>query len=207
MVLQAGFGLEIGQAFDDGHSGFVRSELSWRQSRMRFYWNQGRSRYRELSALGEPNLDYDTYDLNVERTLSLPWSQGLTLGASYRRNESRSSIYGPIGRQAQDLWALFFEHEWRPEHSLATVASARLDHHPLAGYSLSPRASLIYTLDHANTLRLSAGTAFRNPTLVEDYIDVSVFNLGDNEHFELLQQRQNGEIIRGRVLGRLSYRF
>jgi outer membrane receptor protein involved in Fe transport len=56
------------------------------------------------------------------------------------------------------------------------VVSGRLDRHPLAGLVFSPRASVSFSPSSQHTLRLSAGSAFRNPTLTENYLDFTTTN-------------------------------
>lgn len=154
--------------FDDGETGFLRTDLKRRGTSARFFWNWGQTRFRDFPII-PIHLKYDTYDADVEQALDLPFDNGLTVGASYRRNEASSDILAP-GVRSQDLWAVYFEDEWRPLDQWTLVLSGRGDHHPLTGWELSPRGSLIYAPVPEQTLRFTASSAFRNPTLYEDYV-------------------------------------
>jgi iron complex outermembrane receptor protein len=156
------------RTFDDGETGFLRTDLKRRGTSARFFWNWGQSHFRDYPII-PIHLKYDTYDLDLTQTADLPHDNGLTAGASYRRNTATSDIFAP-GVRRQDLFALYFEDEWRPSEEWSVVLGGRGDHHPLAGWSLSPRGSVIYAPVPAHTFRLTASSAFRNPTLYEDYV-------------------------------------
>lgn len=161
-----------GTAFNDGPSGFLRLDADHGASHLRFFWNRGRTVFRNFQTFDEPNLDYDTYDVNLERTVRLPLHNRLVVGSSYRLNTTRSTAFEP-GLRKQHLWALFFENVWKPAHRWKVVASGRLDRHPFTDLVFSPRVSLMFNPLTNHTLRLSAGTAFRNPTLTENYLSLT----------------------------------
>ncbi len=160
---------QSGSVYESGLVSFLRADLRAGKTAVSAFWNQERGVYREAPALGNAGIDYDLYDLNARRSLDLPFANSLVLGGNYRRISSRSTVLGP-GAHAQDLWSLFLEDEWRPHEQWTVVASGRLDRHPLTTLAFSPRASVIYTPVPEHTLRATAGTSFRNPTLVECYI-------------------------------------
>ena len=110
--------------------------------------------------------------MNLEHSLSLPHNNRLVAGASYRRSTMRSNVYAP-DRIDQNLWAVFFEHAWRPGERVSLVSSARLDWHPLTGQAFSPRSSLVFSPSAHQTFRVSAGSSFRSPTLTESYVSLT----------------------------------
>ncbi|MFI5349774.1 MAG: TonB-dependent receptor plug domain-containing protein, partial [Elusimicrobiota bacterium] len=154
--------------FDDGESGFLRTDLKRRGTSARFFWNWEQTRFRDYPII-PIHFKYDTYDFDLGQTVDLPFDNSLTGGASWRRNTASSDIFAPGVRQ-QDLYAAYFENGWKPVDELNVVLSGRADHHPLAGWSLSPRGSVIYAPVPDHTFRLTASSAFRNPTLYEDYV-------------------------------------
>lgn len=156
----------IGTAFVDGYAGFLRSDLRWRETNLTAFWNQERATGRQVPAFGDPTVDYDTWDVNLRRAWRLPLDNRLVLGGNYRRNSVRSTLLD-VGGSARDLWSLFFENEWSPREEWSFIAGGRLDRHPLTRILFSPRGSVIYAPSHAHVFRLSAGTAFRNPTAIE----------------------------------------
>ena len=137
--------------------------------KLRTFWNRGRGT--GIRFPDTPNVDYDTVDLEVEQNLSLPHSNTMIVGANYRRNQFESRIFTP-GLLVQDLWAIFFQNEWKPGERFTVIASARLDRHPLTKLNFSPRGSLIYTAHENHRFRLSAGSSFRNPTFTENHLDL-----------------------------------
>jgi iron complex outermembrane recepter protein len=161
-----------GLALVDGTSGFLRADYNRSSTQMRAFWNWGRGTWKEFTLFDEPDTDYDTYDVTLEHTLALSSRNELTAGGSYRRNTMRSGMF-PKERIDQNLWTLFFEDTWRSSPFLTLVASGRLDRHPLTGEVFSPRLSAIYHPGDRHVFRLSTGTAFRNPTLTENYIQAS----------------------------------
>lgn len=156
-----------GLTYEDGLSAFLRGDYEGERGRLRAFWNRGRTRGRELVSLGEPRMDYDTYDLEAQRDFALPGGDVLTAGAGYRKNVLRSTLFP--GAQSQDLWSLFFEQHWGPLPDWTVTASGRLDRHPFTGLRFSPRASLLYSAGPRHDFRFSAGTAYRNPSLLENY--------------------------------------
>jgi iron complex outermembrane receptor protein len=159
-----------GPSFDDGETGFVRTDLKREGTSARFFWNWGHTTLQNYPLL-TPDLNYNTYDFSLEQTLGLPFGNDLTAGASWRRNTATSNLFLP-GERVQDLYAAYFEDTWRPAERWSVVASGRADHHPLAGWALSPRGSVIYAVAAEQTVRFTASQAFRNPTLYEDYVSL-----------------------------------
>lgn len=161
-----------GAAYDDGPLGFGRVDLRYGDTKMRGFWNRGRTKLRDFNALREPRANYDTYDMTVTHALQLPGHHEFVLGGSYRRNTMRAPVLRTEAEQ-QDLTALFFEDSWSLVPQLNFVVSGRLDHHPRTDFMFSPRASLMYLPNAQQAVRLSAGSSFRNPTLIENYLEVS----------------------------------
>jgi iron complex outermembrane receptor protein len=162
-----------GAALVDGTDGFLRADYRHGDTRFRAFWNRGRSNWKEFEGTKDPTMDSDVYDLTLEHSLSLPFENRLVVGGGYRRNTMRSNIYAPE-RIDQDLWALFFEEEWRPAKAWSFVTSGRMDRHPFTGWVFSPRGSLVFSPTPEHVFRLSAGTSFRNPTLTENNLNLTV---------------------------------
>ena len=162
----------VGAPQDEGDSGFLRADWRRGQTKARAFWNYGRTEFEQIEPVTA--LDYDTYDLELEQGFQPLDSHRSVVGAEFRRNASRSSLYGPAWpSHAQDLWAAFFEDDWALTDALSLDVNGRLDHHPLAGYRFSPRGSVVWSPVPQQTLRVSGGSAFRYPTLVENYIDLT----------------------------------
>ncbi|OGR44170.1 MAG: hypothetical protein A2X28_01335 [Elusimicrobia bacterium GWA2_56_46] len=153
----------------DGYTSYLRTDFTRSGAKARFFWNRDRLDVRDFTAFNDPNMYSDSYDFNLEKSVDLFPGDILTLGGGYTRNTINSRVFSPE-RNKQELWALSMENKWEPSDAWAFVASARLDHHSLTGYAFSPRAGTVYSLTPSQTFRLSAGTAFRNPSLVENYL-------------------------------------
>lgn len=57
---------------------------------------------------------------------------------------------------------------------IVTVLGFRFDQHPLVGFTPSPRGTLLIKPSERQALRVSAGTAFRTPTFVESYLELTI---------------------------------
>ncbi|MBI5742956.1 MAG: TonB-dependent receptor [Elusimicrobia bacterium] len=148
---------------------YLRADYSLGGLKTRFFWNQNNARLREFSPGEEASLNSDTYDLQADYSLPLGEGNRATAGAEYRRNTLRGDLF-PAGLHAQDMYSIFMEDTWEPGERWSLVASARVDRHPLAGSVFSPKASVSFLPVRANVFRVSAGEAFRNPTLLENYM-------------------------------------
>lgn len=160
-----------GAAYDKGLVSFTRTDYRYKDTKLRAFWNHGRTELNEFQFPPNSEDDYDTFDGQAEQAITLPFRQRLSLGAEYRHNNARSNAFAGTSVQ-QDLWALFAEDQWTLIDHWALTASARMDRHPFTPLTVSPRASLVYTPVPDQTFRVSAGTAFRMPTLTENYVDL-----------------------------------
>lgn len=165
----------LGAPVDDGTSGFLRGDWTRGGTRARGYWNFGRTTLRNLQP--ETPLHYDTYDGQLEQAFTPFEGHDAVAGVEYRRNSAYSpTIFGPSQRHGQDIWSLFLEDGWRMSDVVTLEADGRLDHHPLTGWRFSPRGALVYKPVAHHSLRATVGTAYRNPSLVENYVDITQSN-------------------------------
>lgn len=75
--------------------------------------------------------------------------------------------------QTQHHFNVFLQDTLRIEEAVQIVVSARLDQHPLLPEpQISPRGSVVVHPTPRQSIRLTAGTAFRSPTFVESYVRV-----------------------------------
>ncbi len=110
----------------------------------------------------------DTYDMEFQHLVSLK-KNNIIWGGTYRHNAIDK---GTLVQEdhAQNLWAGFIHNEYCPKDNLAFFAGVRYDYHPLTKENFSPRASMIFSPTKKHSLRISAGTAFRNPTFLVSYL-------------------------------------
>ena len=74
------------------------------------------------------------------------------------------------GVQTQNHGAVFLQDTIAFSDDVSLVLSLRGDLHPLLNVQVSPRGSLVIHPAPGNTLRFTAGSAFRSPTFTESYV-------------------------------------
>lgn len=109
-------------------------------------------------------------------SFSLLGKHDLVLGAEFR-HKFIDWTYLDAAHE-EDFFALFAQDQWVLSERWTVLASARLDRHPLIGFLGSPRGALIFKPAAGQALRLSVGTAFRQPTQSETYLSLTSSNGG-----------------------------
>ncbi|MFA6092775.1 MAG: TonB-dependent receptor [Elusimicrobiota bacterium] len=154
--------------YDDGQYSFTRVDYRLGGTQVRGFWNRSRSVQRDLSVLEKTDGMANTLDLNAQHLLRLPYDIDFVAGFGLRHNEGRFGLLTP-GYVEQDLWSVYGEAQWRPIESVTLLAGGRVDRHPFTGKMFSPRGAALFEPADGQLLRLSVGTAYRNPTLTENY--------------------------------------
>jgi outer membrane receptor protein involved in Fe transport len=97
--------------------------------------------------------------------------------ARYYTPESEGTIFvDTVGNDITNFeFGIYAGAEKDIKENLALSATLRMDKNQNFGYLFSPAASLVYTPDENNFLRVSFSSAIRNPTLSDQYLD---FNVG-----------------------------
>jgi iron complex outermembrane receptor protein len=161
-----------GPSFDDGETGFLRTDFKHDGTSARFFWNSGDTQFRD-----HPTFPFEihsnTYDLDLEQKVDLPFGNSLTGGGEYRRNTASSDDFAP-GTRDQTIGSFFFEDVWNPADHWSVVASAREDHDSLTGWQFSPRGSVVYAPVDNQSFRFTGASAFSNPNLFDDYVSLAV---------------------------------
>lgn len=121
-------------------------------------------------------LDFEsqTFNLDFSNTSVLGGRHILTYGANVRRNEFDLSI-APRGENRDDVGA-FFQDEILFGDRVRWLVGGRWDDLDPVGVVLSPRSSLLVSATPQHTFRLSFNRAFRSPSLIENFLDIRVFN-------------------------------
>ncbi|MDD5224105.1 MAG: TonB-dependent receptor, partial [bacterium] len=113
--------------------------------------------------------------------------------------------------RTQKLAGAYLQHEFLFRDKVHSYLGVRYDHHPLAGNSWSPRASVLVSPLAGHTFRASYGRSFRNPSIIENYINVSVpLNLGIDiaasgnkdlspERLDSVEGGYQSELLQGRL--------
>ncbi|MCK6544415.1 TonB-dependent receptor [Myxococcota bacterium] len=142
------------------------------------FWNGLRARSTpQFYRVGLDDLGSDTRAdvLSIEPifrpTLSFFGEHSFVLGGEYRHKYIEWDYLD--GAHEEDHFALFAQDSWAVSKQFSAIASARLDLHPIIGALASPRLALIYKPTERQAIRASIGTAFRQPTQAETYLNLS----------------------------------
>ncbi|HSC16522.1 MAG TPA: TonB-dependent receptor [Gammaproteobacteria bacterium] len=115
----------------------------------------------------------DAYTLDASNTSELGPRHVLTYGASYRTTTFDLGI-APAADDRDEVGA-FLEDEIRLGRSLRWVLGARYDDiDPLEDAVVTPRTSLIFSPSPVHSFRVSYNEAFRTPSAVNNYLDVTI---------------------------------
>ena len=160
----------LGKAAEDGERWYARADYVRRNTRMRVFWKGSDTQLKGILEQQDPQIDYYTYEGILEQILGFSANHNLVLGGSFRRNVIDAEM---VVSARHNLWSLYFEDEWNFARQWTLWSSGRLDRHPYSGLVLSPRFSLICVPLDQHVLRFSTGTSFRNPTQLENHIEVA----------------------------------
>jgi iron complex outermembrane receptor protein len=120
----------------------------------------------------------DTYHLTAPNTSQVGERHVLTYGADVRTNDFALGI-APAASD-KDENGIFLQDEIRLGERVRWVVGARYDDvDPLADAVFTPRTSLLISASPTHTFRVSYNGAFRTPSVVNGYLDVTVLqNVG-----------------------------
>ena len=168
--------------FLDGLGGYAKADLTAGPVKLKFFWNHlSAGAGPQYAAVGQRSLT-TSLESNVFDAEAL-FQHGFTLAGTHRLTAGISSrvkrlAWTYTGRLQEEIHgAAFVQEEYRPITSLTLLGSYRIDYHPLLdngkpGYAQSPRVSLLWQPVESQALRVSFGTAFREPTFLESYMDI-----------------------------------
>jgi outer membrane receptor protein involved in Fe transport len=119
--------------------------------------------------------DSNTYNLDASNTSVLADKHILTYGANARRSTFDLSI-APRGDE-RDEYGAFLQDEILLGSSWRWLLGARVDNLDPIGTVVSPRTTLMYAPTPDHTFRLSYNRAFKSPSVIQNYLDVTIVNL------------------------------
>ena len=117
----------------------------------------------------------DTYSLEASNTTVAGGHNILTYGANYRT----SSFDLEIAPQGEDKteWGVFLQDEILLGSRVRWLIGGRYDDiDPLTSGVFSPRTSLLISPNPNHTFRISYNDAFRSPSAINNYLDVTILN-------------------------------
>lgn len=116
----------------------------------------------------------DTYNADISNTSVLGGDHHIvTYGANYRTNDFELEI-APEGTE-RDEWGVFLQDEILFGSKVRWVIGGRYDEvDPLTSGVFTPRTSLIISPSGRHTWRVSYNEAFRTPSAINSYLDVTI---------------------------------
>lgn len=129
-----------------------------------------------LSSNGQPlgfRFINDTYNIDISNSHVLGQRHLLTYGGNLRSHEFDLTI-APLA-DSKDEAGLFVQDDIELTDRLRWVVGLRYDDiDPLSDTVLTPRTSLIYAMSPQHSFRISYNEAFRTPSTVNNYLEVSI---------------------------------
>ncbi|MGZ6142903.1 MAG: TonB-dependent receptor domain-containing protein [Myxococcales bacterium] len=172
-----------------GQSGFARLEVDSGQTKVKAFWNALRmSSGPEYWPTGITSLlaavRSDVIDVSAQTGFDFKGlgQHHLNVGAGYRYKGVTWGYLAPHGGTPyqENHFNAFLQEEWDPTKKLSIILSYRIDRDPVlyandvtaGGLVQSPRGTILYELKPDQVLRFTVGSAFREPTFLESYIDL-----------------------------------
>jgi outer membrane receptor protein involved in Fe transport len=163
----------------------------------------------------------DTYHFDVSNTSVLGTSHIFTYGGNYRKSEFELEI-APQGTD-KDEWGVFLQDEILFGDKLRWLIGGRWDEiDPLEDGVFTPRTSLMISPSPRHTIRLSYNEAFRTPSAINNYLDVTILQplsptiavparangnvVLEEEHLTAYEIGYVGTYARGMILTLAAYR-
>ncbi len=170
--------------FLDGTETYTKLDLRLGPVKLRSFWNHldataGPEYWPSTapSIVNKVGSDVVDIEAQIDEAFSLLGSHHFVAGASWRLKRIDWNII-PGNLRIENYFAAFAQDEWRPIDPFRVIASYRIDRDPIIsgqpGYAQSPRLSLVYLLTPSHALHASVGTAFREPTYEESFVQLPV---------------------------------
>jgi iron complex outermembrane receptor protein len=160
-------------AFDrDGTFGYAKLNYDYEAWKFQTFYN-----LIDIDVIGsdgeERSIVNNTFDFEIQHSFPIGEQHDITWGASYRHHRITSHEIIEDDEQ-QDLFSLFIQDQYEVLDDMTLTIGARFDTHPETGEHFSPRASLVYEPWEDHIFRASVARAFRNPSSVESFLDLSI---------------------------------
>ncbi|MFI5305343.1 MAG: TonB-dependent receptor plug domain-containing protein [Nitrospiria bacterium] len=153
----------------------VMAEYDHPEALIRAFWN-----YKQLTMFDPATYNpagsrtEQMYDFEINKKTIRFGKNQITYGLSTRLvNVSADTIQGTASQWTEGL---FLDEQYNVSEKFLLRAAARLDHHDLAGYQVSPRVGVSYRLNDENVLKASINQGYRNPTLSDNFLNLQIFD-------------------------------
>lgn len=177
-----GLGQDFGRFFARGELGFVKLNYSLGDFKLQSVWDRldmdmrSRPLPPEIPVATLPktvSARADAFKLEAQHSVYWGNQNILTGGASYRLSLFDAPLLTGRKRE-QHFFDAFLQDEYSPMENLTFTLGVRVDTHPEAGVNVSPRASIVYSPWENHTFRASVSRAFRNPSVIENFVNFAV---------------------------------
>jgi outer membrane receptor protein involved in Fe transport len=168
----------------DGLGAYTKADVSVSELKVKLFWNHLDTRAGpQYSPIGQRALDTSLVS-NVLDAEAL-WSHELSLFGAHKLQVGAEARYKHINwsylteNPTEPHFAGYVQDEWRVINPVVVLASYRIDRHPLLddgkpGFAHSPRFSALWTPIEGHAVRASWATAFREPTILENYTEIRI---------------------------------
>lgn len=121
---------------------------------------------------GRTQIVNNVFNIEFQHAVELLDTHQVTYGGGYRYNQIRArNIFGKD--EHLDIFNGFIQDEWSVTDDFTVTGSVRVDHRQLTGVTVAPRLAGVYQWRDNHVFRASVSKGFRDPTQVENYIDIN----------------------------------
>ncbi len=113
------------------------------------------------------NLNTQRDEVEIQHTAQLSPKWQTLWGLAARRDTVSSAHYLGSDAFSGTQWELFGSTTWKPVEDLAINLGGTFEHHYVSGKLFSPRVAVNYFLAPESVIRVSAGSAYRAPSVWE----------------------------------------
>lgn len=170
-----GLGMDLARFFAEGGHGFVKLNYSLGDFKLQSVWDRLDMDIRSAILPNRISVLADSFKLEVQHSVKLNKQNVLTGGASNRFSVFDSRLLTGAKRR-QNFFDAFLQDEYSPMENLTFTLGLRVDTHPEAGVNVSPRGSIVYSPWDNHTFRASVSRAFRNPSVIENFVNLEVLS-------------------------------
>jgi len=122
----------------------------------------------------------NTWDIDFQHRIALPWDQELIWGLGYRHTADRTSaietvVVDPRNR-ADDLYSGFIQDELRFfDDQVRLTVGSKFEHNDYSGFEGQPSARVAWVPSTRHMVWGSVARAVRTPSRVEDDLEITLF--------------------------------
>ena len=131
----------------------------------------------------ERSIVNNAFDFEMQHSFSPVERHNITWGSNYRHN--RITSHEIIGQsERQNLYSAFIQDQYSLSDDMTLTTGIRIDSHSETDLHFSPRASLVFEPWENHIFRASVSRAFRDPSSIESFLDLSLSGIvatGDDE--------------------------